>query len=695
MDLQTFRQVVGRTTPGITACGGDLPKLYDYVELAQGPVHSIREVSSALYARILGSFTSGHAAVWRACKTLRIDLIREHVLLGQPLAPYIEIIDHLQDAVRTEGGLRAPLIGDWDRAIQSAIDHVQVSSWGVSDHERLHTRDFAVAKAARTLRDSGFSIRLDPGSMSLDEDVELKLIATIEDLIKSIGGINVARRIFQELSPLYDAVQQRYHIVPHISMTGGGAPQVPWGYLVQLAAKHVEGRKPYSNSEAQWNRLLTLATAYAAVIDVQPYTPSFFGSMDATALIPYLQDLAIHDTLFRITQTRPADVERIARGMFDWTDTSVPTKAGWSINQVLEIVGYLFAPIRDVRGPIFVSEVDICRACPGISREIVAKILDTVLSHSTGGANQKFSRPTDAPDLKNPELKDAGLDFMFRPLLRQAGRRFLLLDRSVCAPACLEALLIPLRPETDEFDDKVGKAVERFLATEFALHGVVIECGDYDVPEEHGECDLVIETPETVIFAEIKKKPLTRRAKAGSDANLLLDLAGSLVAALAQSGWHEVRLRQYAHLDLLHEGITTRLELKDRNIERLAVSLFDFGGLQDRILLKQFLEGTINVQFTSDTVRQNKDFKKLNDALIEIRDQVEILFPDQVSARQPFFNCWFLSVPQLLVLLDDVTDNVSFKAALWNCRHTTTGSSDFYFDLSNMQRLKRSIQTSN
>ena len=134
-------------------------------------------------------------------------------------------------------------------------------------------------------------------------------------------------------------------------------------------------------------------------------------------------------------------------------------------------------------------------------------------------------------------------------------------------------------------------AIERFLETEFAAHGVPICGGEYDADGEHGECDLVIETPETVIFSEVKKKALTRRAKAGSDADLLLDLAGSLLAAQAQAGWHEVRLRRHEHLDLKREGMTRRLALNGRQVERVAVSLFDFGSFQDRILLKQFLEG--------------------------------------------------------------------------------------------------------
>jgi hypothetical protein len=161
------------------------------------------------------------------------------------------------------------------------------------------------------------------------------------------------------------------------------------------------------------------------------------------------------------------------------------------------------------------------------------------------------------------------------------------------------------------------------------------------------------------------------------------------LAAQAQAGWHEVRLRRHGHLDLHRDGITTRIELNGRGVERVAVSLLDFGSFQDRVVLKQFLEATMNAQFTPLAANLNAKFEKINKALVEIREQVAALHPGQREVNQPFFNCWFLSVPQLLVLLDGVTDAAGFKAALWSCRHVVTGSSDLYFDLSYMRRLKK------
>ena len=690
MDLKFFRQIVDSAEPGIAACESDLRRLYEYVELKDQGFYALNAVSGALYARIKNCFSSGHSSVWRACKSIRKDLIREHILLGVPLDPYFEVLDRLQDAVSTEDDPRAEITGDWNQAIQGALDHIHISSWGKLDRRRLHTRDFQVAEAARFLRDKGFAIHLESGRLNLEEAAETRLVKTIENLVASIGGINLARRIFNEISPNYDAVQQRYHVVRSISATGGGLPQIPWGYLIQLAVKHAQGRKPLKNTDDRWKRLCTLSQAYAAVIDVQPYVPTFYGTMNAVDLLPNLQEIAVYDTLFRIPQIRPADIEKIARGILDWLDMGMSRKAGWSIDQVLEIIDCLLKLGRDVRGPIFVAESDIQQSCSHIPCDIVMLILNDVLSHPLSGANQNFSYPTDAPTLEDPNLKNAGHNFFLHPLLKIANRKFVLLDCSACAPAFLEALLTPLRQEVEKLDEKIGMATERFIEAEFASHGISSCNGDYIADNQCGECDLVIEASETVIFFEMKKKPLTRLARAGSDAHLMVDLANSLLSAQVQAGWHEVRLRHHGHLDLKCNKASTRINLNGRQVERVAISLFDFGSFQDRILLKQFLEATMYATFTTSTQKLNKKFSEINGALADIRKQIAALYPGQATIKQPFFNCWFISLPCLLILLDGVTDVDGFKTSLWSCRHMITGSSDLYFDLSYKRQLEKS-----
>lgn len=680
IDLQTFRRIVDGGVTGIISCNDNLEDLYLYVGLENQGAMSRRAVSEALYDRIHSAFKTGHQEVWRICKSLRSDLIREYVLRGEPLDPYFEVLEHLCDAVRSDDTSRT-IQGSWGAAVIAARDHVAFQPWGVNNREETCSREFNVARAAKALENAGFEIDLSPGHISMSAAGEARVVEAIETLIKKIGGLNVARRIFTEIEPTYDEEQQRYHLVPQISSTGIGKTQVPWGYLLQLSAKHIEGPRPLDSSDSTWQQLRALSTCFAAVIDVQSYMHSAWKTFNAEELLQFFRELALYDTLFRIPQLRPIDVVRILRGVLDFIDPSAVTAKGWSLDQLLAVISQILDPINS-RGPIILRTKIVAKKLPNIPRSTIQTIFDEVLCHPASGANQNFLCPTDAPTNEDPS---SGLTFGQRPLLK-LGKHYCLIDRAVCAPACIEAALSALRPEHRGLDDDIGKALERFVSSELKTHGVTTMSGEYEHhngnSREHGECDLIAEVPNTLLFFELKKKALTRRARAGNDVNLLADLAGSLLQAHAQLGWHETRISQSGVLNLDHDGHPTEVKLGDRGIEKFAVSLLDFGSFQDRIVLKHFFEATLNAEFHPHDAALNKKFKKINASLREIRAQVERKYSDQRALTLPFFECWFISMPMLLIMLDGVNDPVGFQKSILACRHITTGTNDLYYEIS-------------
>ena len=694
MDLNVFRSLVDCAAPGIDVCENDLGKLYDYVGLPQGSAYQTSEVMTELRKQIAASFSKGQAEVWQVCDRLRRHLIWDHLTTGTPLEPYFEVLAQLRDAARFERPERGALQGDWPQAVQAAYDHSRLFSLGTAVNPLLpYANDVAVVEAGRALKAAGFEVIADVNGLGLSQAGITAVVAVIEDQIRRLGGLNVLRQVFAEIDPLYDLVQERYHLVRRVTTTGGGSPQMPWGYIVQLAVKHCVGQKPYAAMSSGWPRLKAMVQAFGAVSDLQDYTHSLFRSMNAHDLVPYLQKMALYDTMFRLPQLRPSDIGKIARGMFDWLDLGAPTAAGWSINQVLEVVTLIFNR-RDTRGPFFIEEAVVHRACPNIPLDVVSTILADVLSHPVSGANLQFSLPTDAPTRGNPATKDLGQTFAQHPLLRHSHRTYLVVDRSLCAGACLEALLIALRPQTKQLDDKVGCSIERFLAAELKQHGLSVMSGDYDdLEQQHGQCDLVIDLPDRVVFGEVKKKALTRPSQAGNDAILLLDFAESMVAAQAQAGWHEVRLRRDSYLDLDDGSAITRVERRGREVERIAVSLFDFGSFQDRILLKHFFEAAIYAKFSATDTEINRKMECLNNNLGAIREQVATLHSELKTPVPVFMNCWFLSIPQLLVLLDGVQDPDGFWNSLKMIRNISFGSSDLYYERTLMLRAKAAAAT--
>lgn len=69
--------------------------------------------------------------------------------------------------------------------------------------------------------------------------------------------------------------------------------------------------------------------------------------------------------------------------------------------------------------------------------------------------------------------------------------------------------------------------------------------------------------------------------------------------------------------------------------------------------------------------------------------------PDCVTDQLRFFNCWFLSLPQLLILLDGVDGPAGLKSALWQTRAVATGTNDFYHDFAWMRDLKAKATSAN
>ena len=418
LNVRDFRKIVDRTTARITAYKNDAAAQYAYVGLTFSRPYQSKAVTDALYDRIANSFTSGHAEARRILRNLKTDLIREHVIQGVPLDPYFEVLSHLEDALRPRLGVSGEIVGDWATAIQAARDHIEMSDFRTLDHRQIYSREFAVADAAKFLEQRGYDVRLEPGFIALEMRSEKSLIRKIEKLIVQLCAIDVIASIFAEITPLYDARLQRYHLVPHMSALGGGTPQVPWGYLLQLAVKNVDSKSEYRDFSRYWPQLLSLVTAFAAVVDVQPYYPPKLRNFDSSKLIEFLREQALYDSLFRFPQLRASDVLKLCKGALSFLNFEEPSAAGWTLNDAFEVIGHLNDPTRDARGPVIVSEHEVIRALPHISGNNIATLLRDVLAHPIMGPNQRFSSPTDAP---TPDDKLRGADFYLKPLIRRPG----------------------------------------------------------------------------------------------------------------------------------------------------------------------------------------------------------------------------------------------------------------------------------
>jgi len=478
LDFASFKRIVDTYPDQVTPIAGDLAELYRFVGLPVENAFARREVTKALGEKIRGSFASGQAEVWTTFRNLREELIHCHVIDGAPLDPYFSVLDNLLNALQSGPGKTEPIGGDWAAAVHHAVDCVRVDDWSKGlRRQKVYARQFELAAAAKRLRDRGYGIVRQGHYISLESAAETQLVARLEKLVVAMGGLNVCRRLFQAITRWYDPARERYHIVNHPNPTGEGTPQPPLGYLVLLAAKHLLEGRAKADTDANWAELLRLSTDYAAIFDVREYT-HVWRSIGARALIPYLRNLALYDTLFRLPQVRGSDIEKIARGLLARLDPD-ELRGGWTINQVLEVAHAILVRAIDTRGPARIDLRDLVALCPSVGRETIHTIMEEVLCHPRAGANQHFAKPTDAPT-DEPSGKTRGHDFYTRPLLSTDGKSFWLVDRSLCAWPFIEALLTPLRAKDKNFDGSLGETIETFVQGELTSHCVPFLTGHYD-----------------------------------------------------------------------------------------------------------------------------------------------------------------------------------------------------------------------
>jgi hypothetical protein len=696
MDFATFKDSVDQSPDGITLIQNDPQALYQYAGLPDGSHYRRIDVAKALIDKAVACFTTGKGSLWQRCRELATELIFANVLDGTEIEPYLSILERLRDGARGDAKPGEDIQGDWAEAIRHTYDAIRLDGLSFGTRMGTYAREYSVAYAAKHLQSEGYKLTRSGAQLGLEPDSEKALIGELERHIKKLGGLNVAEKIFKDLVWAYDKNQQRYHIVPSAIAMGQPEPQIPYGYLLHLAIKHAAAGGVGNIRQNDWDELHALAKSYASVLDVQSYGPLVWGSWDGFGLLKYLRERALSDTPFRIPQMRANDVVRLCKGLFDGMDLS-HDYGGWNIAQALSFIEAMLGKSDTHRGPIRFWKHTI--GGPVVPLAVRVKLLDNVFCHPAAGANQNFSHPQDAPIRTRPGREVAGHDFFQRPLIRGPGTQISLVDRSLAGIGCIEALCWQLRRTHKNLDDRqLGPAIERFLRAELFAHNIPAISGYYRVGDIAGECDLVVETPQTIIFFEIKKKALTRQASSGSEAHVLVDLARSLVVAQTQAGQHELLLRKQGYLELFPEqpalgrvrarSLTKscRLDRRGREIERIAVSLHDYGGFQDRMFLEKFMFAGLTSRFSTPDPEIDEALKELNQSLDELNAQENALASLRRPNSRSFFNCWFLSAPQLLILLDKVTSPDDFKKELWSTRHYTLSTSDFYYELDYARR---------
>lgn len=501
--------------------------------------------------------------------------------------------------------------------------------------------------------------------------------------MEAIGGIVLAKSLFIHLNHQKNYSQrfERYFITREASgISYDQRPQIPYGFLLNLSLKYLYENPKIRNLQLQLNEIVDLAIIISNSYGVQQYNFWEFHFQSGETIIQFYTDIVLWDTMFTIPQCRPSSALDICNNLFSFiNDNDFQNVLGFALADLISVSEELNKLPNDIHSPTIVYHSVLCKTLKQIDKNKMQTILD-LLSHQSN-TNENYNLPSDYNSI----------DFWEKPLIKLGKTKFLLMNKSWCAPNYFEAIATPLRANfksrKKDLDKELGGQLEIYLQNKMKTKGISFKTGDYDVDGLHGECDLLIESKKAIILIEFKKKVLTSKAKSGVDINLLIDLSESVLDAQVQAGRTEIILREKGSITLTAKDRSTQtINLDGRHIERVALTQLEFGGFHDRSIFKHFLIALLTHILVTNSTEQKtiEKFDKLKKKQQKWSEQYDKLCAiDPNYQNNPFFDCWFMSLPQLLEVINFSTDNDSLYETFCKTKYFSLNTLDWYreFDL--------------
>lgn len=620
---------------------------------------------------------------------LQSELIYRHVLYEEDPVEYLRTLKVINDSCRPDVNFFPPFTqtDKWEKAI---INCKNYNSFSPDTHSILfgnirtdYPKDFDIATSVKRLVEKGCEIEIINSDIHIVSGLEA-LVAEIDQKIKQLGGIIVIQSLFNFLNLLqkYSPRFERYFITREASgLSYDQRPQIPFGFLLNLSLKYPYAKPEVANSQSLYREIIDLAILISnGAYGVQHYNFWEFHFQSGETITKFFPEIVLWDTLFSIPQCRPSSAVEICDNLFSFiSDVDFQNILGFTRTELLSVVDEINKSVINIHVPQIIYHSQLCKSLKHIDKSKIQLILD-LLAH-TSTVNEKYALPSDY----------GSIDFWKKPLIKLGTTKFLLVSRSWCAPSYFEAISTPLRAsfkaQKKDLDNEIGGQLEKFLQSKLSTKGVSFRTGDYDVDGNHGECDLLIESDKAIILIEFKKKVLTGKSKSGVDTNLFIDLSESILDAQFQAGRTEIILREKGSITLTaKDGSTHTVNLNERRIERVALTQLEYGGFHDRAIFKHFLIGLLTHSYGTHstdktTIEKFNKLKTKQEKWVEQYNRLCVI--DKDYPKRPFWDCWFMSLPQLLEVINLSTDNNSFYETFNKTKYVTLSTLDWYreFDI--------------
>jgi hypothetical protein len=529
------------------------------------------------------------------------------------------------------------------------------------------------------LRKKGCRISIENGDISIEKGSKERLFKGIEYRFKKMGHHSMFF-ILNGMSSLYDYKSERYFLRPEPSLTINYKVDIPWGYLFNIGLANLHNKKYTRDCKKWFLESVELTKHYFCIERLQTFNKFSDINHRYDTILPAVQKNILYDQHFSIDQISVKHVTEMMSGMFS---SPILTSKGIDLSLYVNILYWVSSNSKHNQ-PLVFNEEDIYF---GLGLKHNKDEVKTALKNLSFGAKE----------INNGYLIPGQIEkrnYFEKPFIFN-GSNYIYVNPNLCNYGFYYSA-VNLCKDKGVGGKELGDIAEDFFGKTLASSGIIFHCNKkYNVSREianelsvksrDGECDYIVETSDTIIFIELKRKTLTVEARKGNILQSAVDLAQSFFHALSQTGRHEYILRRDGEIKFTD---SSKIELSGRNVERVSLSLFDFYSMHDGVLVHELLRNLVNANISSNNP---DDDHKVNQYLEEIRSQyaTQIFSDTYGDSRNPSFsNCRFFSVPQMLEILSYSSNNEEFKTELNRTRLISIGCKDWFKDYAYIRELQ-------
>jgi hypothetical protein len=664
--LQEFKNLVNQAVSQIGVHENDPIEICKYLNIDTTMGYARTWVTDKLRNNIVVILTSSNKSdsiTEQTLTDLQEALIYESVLFNSDNSEYLTIIKILRSTNEPLPSFDQTEI--WGKVLVFVKDY-EIFNSGTYTVRNRHLReeypkDYDLALAAIELKQMGVEVKLNDVTLEFNSGLE-NIAESIEKDIKKIGGILVMRSIFNHLlqNNYYFPAYSRFLVINKISnLPHQTKAMIPFGYILNLCVKYPTELPEESilkkDLQNKIDSIVKKTILLATIMKIRQYgsLENLFQPLEK--LPKFVSQLALFDSVYSFPSIDLLEIIDYMKYFFLWLDSKkFSEKFGFTSHNLITVTETI-EKLSTLNGPNYIYLSSLKKHLKDFDDSKITSILN-YFSHEVGKVNAEYKFVTDYEKV----------DFGFKPLIKMSPTKFLLCDKSWCAVGFYEvfaSLARELDTVENECNNQIGYALEEYIYSKLSEKNINFSHGKYaDGTKPDGEVDAIIESEKDITLIEIKKKVLTRKSKTGSDIHVLIDLASSLLDAHVQTGRTELLLRTKGSIDLVEKSDSIKtVKFLDRNIERTAITQWDYGSFQDRTIINAF--------------------KKIEKKRILWEKQaIDLQAIDETFSHFPFFNCWFLSLSQLLVILRYSNNNDEFAKVLKSTKHITHGTNNFYME---------------